>query len=221
MKRKAKMEEVNFENQNVNGSLPTAAESTEQPTNLSAKLYEVRITADVEEKRYRTLSGNVSVYATDEDKAVKKVEAQIKGGTLDDLEMRDAYDDDWDIVPYYEVQENLLHQTFTVELSEDKFDPDEAIEVEIEDLVASICWNTDALAKHKAFLESLLNDGDDKQAVRRSSVVGDDVDPADVLEAEVETLQASISWNTAALAKHKAFLESLLHEGGHEQAVAA
>jgi hypothetical protein len=152
------MPNSNFENENANGSLPTAAESIDQPTNLSAKLYKVWITADVEEKRYRTLSGNVSVYATNEDKAVKKVEAQIKDGTLDDLEMRDAYDDDWDIVTYYEVQEKLLHQTFDVELSldQDDFDPDQAIEVEIEDLVASICWNTEALAKHKAFLESLL-----------------------------------------------------------------
>ena len=87
------MEDSNFENANVNGSLPTAAESREQPTNLSAKLYKVWITADVEEKKYRTLSGNVSVYATDEDKAVKKVEAQIKDGTLDDLEMKDDDDD--------------------------------------------------------------------------------------------------------------------------------
>jgi hypothetical protein len=227
---------TNCEDANVNGSLPTAAESTEQPTNLSAdrvksaldqkkasgKVYKVWITADVEEKRYRTLSGNVSVYATNEDKAVKKVEAQIKDGTLDDLEMTDAYDDDWDIVPYYEVQENLLHQTFDVELSldQDDFDPDEAIEVEIEDLVASICWNTEALAKHKAFLESLLNEGDYKQAVRRSFVVKDDVDPSDVLEAEVEELQAKISWSADSLAKHKAFLESLPKEGDHETEVA-
>lgn len=46
-------------------------------------------------------------------------------------------------------------------------------------------------------------------------------DPADVLKAEVEELQASISWNTAALAKHKSFLESLLNEGDDKQAVAA
>jgi hypothetical protein len=94
------------------------------------------------------------------------VEAQIKDGTLDDLEMKDD-DDDWTIVSYSDVEENLLDQTFTVELSldQDEFDPDEALEVEIEDLVASICWNTEALARHKAFLESLLNEGDDKQAV--------------------------------------------------------
>ena len=207
--------EVTETDKHETGSLPTAAESIGQPT---AKLYKVWITADVEEKRYRTLSGNVSVYATDEDKAVNKVEAKINDGTLDDLEMSNAYDDDdWDIVHYDYVKENLLRQTFKVKLS---LDQDGAIGVEIEDLDASICWNTEALAKHKAFLESLLHEGDDKQAVRRGSVVKDDVDPADVLEAEVEKLQASISWNTAALAKYHAFLESLLHEGGDKQAVA-
>ncbi|MEQ1906804.1 MAG: hypothetical protein ABL888_21660 [Pirellulaceae bacterium] len=150
--------------------MPTTAvavESKEQPiNNLSAKLYKVWITADVEEKRYRTLSGEVSVCATDEDKAVKKVEAQLKDGTLDDLEMKDD-DDDWTIVAYSDVEENLLRQTFTVKLSldQDEVDPDEATEVEIEELLASIDWNTEAMTKHKAFLESLLNEGDDKQAV--------------------------------------------------------
>jgi hypothetical protein len=212
---------TNCEDANVNGSSPTAAESTEQPTNLSVKLYKVWVSAHVQDKRHRNFSGEVSVYATDEDKAVKKVEAQIKDGTLDDLEMKDD-DDDWTIVSYSDVEENLLDQTFTVELSLDldEFVPDEAIEVEIEDLVASICWNTEALAKHKAFLESLLNEGDYKQAVRRSFVVKDDVDPSDVLEAEVEELQAKISWSTDLLAKHKAFLESLLKEGDDETEMA-
>jgi hypothetical protein len=46
--------------------------------------------------------------------------------------------------------------------------------------------------------------------VRRNSVVKGDVDPADVLKAEVEELWESISWNTAVLAKYHAFPESLL-----------
>jgi hypothetical protein len=47
-------------------------------------------------------------------------------------------------------------------------------------------------------------------------VVEEDVDPVDVLMAEVEELEAGISWNMEALAKHKAFLTSL----GAEQAAA-
>lgn len=185
---------------NVNGSMPTAAESTEPPTNL--KLYKVRITADVEEKKDRTFSGEVSVYAIDEDKAVKKVEAKLKDGTLDVPEMIDS-DNDWDTVSYSDVQENVLDQRFDVELSDqDEFDLDEALASVIEDFEESISWNTEALAKHKA--------------VRRSSVVKDDVDPADVLKAEVEMLEASISWNSAALAKQIAFLESLLNDEGDD-----
>jgi hypothetical protein len=52
-------------------------------------------------------------------------------------------------------------------------------------------------------------------------LVEDNVDPADVLEAEVEELQASVSWNTDALAKHKTFLEALLNESHDEQDIAA
>ena len=193
---------------NVIGSLPTAAESTEQPTNL--KLYKVRITADVEEKKDRTFSGKVSAYATDEDKAVKKVEAKLKDGTLDVPEMIDS-DNDWDTVSYSDVREDVLDQRFDVELSDqNEFDPDEALASVIEDFEGSISWNTEALAKHKAFLESLPKEGGDKQAVRRNSVVKGDVDPVDMLKSEIEELQASIDCNPSALAKYQAFLESLL-----------
>jgi hypothetical protein len=47
-------------------------------------------------------------------------------------------------------------------------------------------------------------------------VLEEDVDLADVLLAEVEEIEAGISWNIEALAKHKAFLTSL----GAEQAAA-
>jgi hypothetical protein len=199
---------------NVNGSVPTTGpESIDQPiNNPSVKLYKVWITADVEETKNRTFSGEVSVYATDEDKAVKKVEAKLKDGTLDVYEMTDC-DNDWDTVSYSDVQENVLDQRLDVELSDqDEFDPDEALTSVIEDFEESISWNTEALAKHKAFLESLLNEGGDKQAVRRNSVVKDDVDPAEVIEVEVEDLLASIDWTTEALAKYHACLESLLSD---------
>jgi hypothetical protein len=175
---------------------------------------------------FRRIRSKVSVYATDEDKAVKKVKAKLKDGKFDDnLEMMDDEDDNvMHMMHYYDVTNDfdLLDQIFAVELSldQDELDPDEALTSVIEDFEKSISWNTEALAKHKAFLESLLNEGGDKQAVRRNSVVKGDVDPADVLNAEVEELWASISWKTAALAKYNAFLESLLHEGGDEQPVA-
>ena len=52
-------------------------------------------------------------------------------------------------------------------------------------------------------------------------VIDEDVDPTDVLEEEIARRQANISWNTDALEKHKAFLESLLNEDDDEQAVAS
>lgn len=51
-------------------------------------------------------------------------------------------------------------------------------------------------------------------------VIDDDVDPADVLEAELEQLEARISWDAETLSKQKAFLEALLKEDADERAAA-
>ena len=155
---------------NVNGSLPTAAESTEQPTNLSVKLYRVWVSVDVQDRRHRTFSGEVSVYATDEDKAVRKVAARLKDGKFDDnLEMMDDEDDNvMHMMHYYDVMTefHVMDQTLTVELSKERVDLKE-IRTEIGELAESISWATETLTKLMAFLESLLSDDDGKQVAFR------------------------------------------------------
>jgi hypothetical protein len=150
---------------NVNGTMPTSpvgVESTEQPTdNPQVKLFGVSVVADVQ----MSVRGTVNVYAVDDDEAIDKVQAQIEDEALDDdLEM----EDNWSGVTlrYGHLKEfSADFQIGGVELVEDDVDPADVLESEVEELQASISWNPDALAKHKAFLKSLLNEGDDEQAV--------------------------------------------------------
>ena len=72
---------------NANGSTPTtmmAVESTDQSSTNEVKLFQVTVAADVQLR----LTGCMNVYATDEDQAEGKVQAQIDNGTLG-LEMED------------------------------------------------------------------------------------------------------------------------------------
>jgi hypothetical protein len=152
------------QNGNVNGSSPKAAESTQQPINSpQVKLYEVSVVANVQ----MTLIGCVSVYATDEDEAVERVQFQIDDDTLDDdLEMED-YDSGFTVrYGHLKYCSDIDFQTEGVEVVEHAVDPFDVLQHEVEYLESQVSWNTEALAKHKAFLESLLNDeGDDEQAV--------------------------------------------------------
>jgi hypothetical protein len=155
---------VNLNNTaNINGIMPTDTVAVEpkQSTN-EVKLFEVSVTAEVQ----LSLTGRVNVYATDADEAIEKVQGQIDTEALDDdLDMEDF--ESGYTMPYSDVKNvyEVAFQVDGVEVVEDDVDPADVLEVEIENLLASISWNPFALAKHKAFLESLLNEGDDEQAV--------------------------------------------------------
>jgi hypothetical protein len=156
------MPNSNFETDYVNGSVPTAADSTELQSTKQVKLYEVAITADVQ----LTLSGCVGVYATDPDEAVEKVQVQIDDEALgDDIEL----EDDWSGVTvrygHLKYCSDIDFQIESVEVVESNVDPVDVLNAEVKDLEAQVTWNTTSLAKRKAFLESLLNAGDDQQAV--------------------------------------------------------
>jgi hypothetical protein len=128
------------------------------------KLYRVPIIGDIQ----TSLKGDLRVYATSEDEAVAKVQEQIDHETVDnDIEMDDSFSGYTmsyaDLIGYFgnvvEVDES------GVELVEEDVDLDDVLEEEVEQLQTKIVWDTDALAKHKAFLESLLNENDSEQAV--------------------------------------------------------
>ena len=123
-----------------------------QSTN-KVKLYEVALVADAQV----SLTGAVNVYAVDDDEAIAKVKAQIDAETLDDdLEMNDSDSNMTLTYDYVKHCSNVEFQIDHVEVVEDDVDPADVLEAEVEQLQANISWNTEALAKHKAFLESLL-----------------------------------------------------------------
>jgi hypothetical protein len=140
---------------------PTTAPQSKLSTN-EVKRYEVTVTAEIQ----LSLTGCANVYAADADEAVEKVQAQIDAQALDDdLEMQDF--DSGYTMPYSAVKEvyDAAFQIDSATVVEDEVDPFYVLEADVKQLEAHILWNTDALAKHKSFLESLLNEGDDKQAV--------------------------------------------------------
>jgi hypothetical protein len=142
---------------------PVAAQSTEQPANSpEVKSYEVSFVAEFQ----MSLTGYATVYAADPDEAVDKVQAQIDSETLDDdLEMEDC--ESGYTMPYSAVKNvyDVAFQIDSAKLVEDDVDPFDVLKADVKQLEAHILWNTDALAKHKSFLESLLNERDDEQAV--------------------------------------------------------
>lgn len=154
----------NLQCENKTGSVSTAtAESTDQPTNNpEMKLYEVSIIADVQ----MSLTGCVNVYAIDAGEASEKVQAKIDTETLDnDLEFEDS--DSSNRMPYGDVK-HIYDAGFQIdggEVVEYPVDPVSVLETEVKELQASIIWKSEALAKHKAFLESLLTEDDDEEAV--------------------------------------------------------
>jgi hypothetical protein len=154
------MEESNFESANVNGTAPTVTpESTDQPASDSAmKLYQVSVAADVQ----LCLTGCLNVYAVDAEEAWEKVQAKIDDESVDDdLQM----EDDWSGVTsqygYLKCCSGFDIQIGGVEMVDDNVDPADVLETEVKELQSSIMWNTDALAKQKVFLETLLDDDDE------------------------------------------------------------
>lgn len=98
------MPNSNCENENVNGSLPTAAESIDQP---EVCLYQVSVSGEAH------LMGVVEVYATDEAEAAANVQAKIDDGSLDDdLEMEDY--ESGNLIPYRDVKGFLEFQICNV-----------------------------------------------------------------------------------------------------------
>ena len=146
------------------GSAPkTGAESEDQPTNKSdIKLFEVSVVANVQ----LCLRGSVTVYAADAEEATEKVQTKIDDEALgEDLEMEDS--DSGATIPYGVVRylDNADFETDDVEMVDDNVDPVDVLEAEVKELQGSISWDTNALVRHKAFLEALLNEDDDEQAV--------------------------------------------------------
>ena len=138
-----------------------AVDSQDQSSTNDVKLFEVTVVAEVR----LSLSASVMAYATDADEAAEKVQGRIDDGVLDDdLEM-----EDWNGVtlPYGDLKycDDIYLHTENVEVVEDKVDPADVLEAEVKELQASISWTTDAVAKHKAFLESMLNECDEEQRV--------------------------------------------------------
>ena len=117
------------------------------------------------------VDGYAKAYAADADEAVEKVQAQINAGTLDDdLQMEDF--DSGNTMPYGDVKHiyNVDLQTDGVEVLEDDVDPCDVLEAEIGQLQKSVCWNSDVMATHKAFLETLA----EAQAVAQHTGGGSD-----------------------------------------------
>jgi hypothetical protein len=156
---------VNLENiETINGTMPTDTASVQsKQSTTEVKLYEVSVGAEIQ----MNLVGSVKVYAVDADEAFEKVQAHIDNETLDDdLEMEDV--DSGNTMSYGDLRYHAINIDIdegSIEVVEDNVDLADVLEVEVEQLEVSISWNTDALAKHKAFLESLLNDDDSKLVV--------------------------------------------------------
>jgi len=168
------MPNANFQDDHVNGSVPTAAaESIDEPMTTSEMeddydepemgLYDVSLSCRL------SLSACVTVYAADEDEAERKVQNKINAQSLDDDLEVENYESGHrirfrDVKAFFEYGSNEF-RIQNVEGSIEDFDPVGMLEAQVEELQASISWNTDTLAKHKAFLESLLNDDGEEQAV--------------------------------------------------------
>jgi hypothetical protein len=134
---------------------------SKQLTN-EVNLYEVSVVADIQV----SLTGCLNVYAANADEAAEKVQSKIEDETLDDdLEMEDP--DSGCTTLYGNVKwcYGVDFQVASVEVIEPNADPFDVLDAEVQELESQVSWNTDSLAKHKAFLESLLNEGDDTQAV--------------------------------------------------------
>ncbi len=147
---------------NTNESMPATAavESIGESLINDVKLYEVRVAADLQ----LSLRAYVNIYATDADEAEEKVQAKIDDEMLGDLEMEDP--DSGVTIPYSHVRHcSGDFYTDSAEVVEHNVDPADLLEAEVEQLQARITWNTDTMAKHKAFLELMLNNGDEEQAV--------------------------------------------------------
>jgi hypothetical protein len=163
-RKEGDMPNSSFENASVTGSVPmTAAESEDhQIDSPEVKLYEVSISAELQ----MNLTGTVNVYAVNVDEAIEKVQDLIDTEALDDdLTMEDY---SGCTLPYGDVKyiDCVEFQIGNVELVEYPVDPADVLKGEVEELQRSISWDADALAKHKAFLESLLNEVDEPKAIR-------------------------------------------------------
>jgi hypothetical protein len=152
---------------NANESTPTATmvavNSQDQRSTNDVKLFEVTVVAEVR----LSLSGSVNVYASDPAKAVEKVCTQIDAKMLDDdLEMEDV--ETGYTMPYRQVKQifDVNFQIDGVDRGEEDVDPADVLHADVKHLEAVISWDTKALAKRKAFLESLLEvNADDQMAV--------------------------------------------------------
>ena len=135
---------------------PLAVESNQQQSaTTDVKLFSVPVTAEVP----FDLTGYVRVYALEADQAFEKVQLQIDTDTLDDdLEMEEA---DWLCrLPYGQVKfcygVNIGINRSDIELIENDVDPADVLKVEVKELHERVAWNAQKLARHKAFLASLI-----------------------------------------------------------------
>lgn len=148
---------------NINGTTPTDTVAVQSKLSTNkVKSYEVTVVAEIQ----LSLAGCANVYAAGADEAVEKVQARIDAQALDDdLEMQDF--ESGYTMPYSAVKEvcDAAFQIDSATLVDDDVDPAEVLRAEVQQLQASISWNTSTRAKYKAFLESLLREADDEEAV--------------------------------------------------------
>lgn len=151
--------------ENINGFTPTNTPGVQsEQTTGQVKLYRVPVVAQVQ----LTLEGGVEVYAVNDDEAFEKVQYKIDNEALDDdLDMEDV--DSGNTMSYSNVKSccgvNIEIDDSNIEVVEENVDPADVLEEDVEQLRAQISWNTDALARQKAFLQSLVNEDDNDQAV--------------------------------------------------------
>ena len=118
------------------------------------KQYAVPITTSIES----TFMDRVQVYAASPQEAVVKVQAQIDGETLDgDIEMED-YSGFGSmslstVLQFAESPFEVVEGEITV--SDEEVEPSDVLTADVEELKTAVTWNTENLAKLKAFLETL------------------------------------------------------------------
>ncbi|HEY3443588.1 MAG TPA: hypothetical protein VGK29_22715 [Paludibaculum sp.] len=136
-----------FEIATANGPMPVMESKT-------INRYFVPVDADVKMK----LTGEVEVYAHSEAEAIAKVQDQIDTDILnDDLEMKDPLTGgvlEYGLVKHIDGV-NLEVNAVGVEINFDEVTLEQVLCADIHELESLIPWDAEALAKHKAFLESL------------------------------------------------------------------
>jgi hypothetical protein len=154
---------TNLQFANDNGTIltnPVAVEPNQQlSTSLESstdgvRLYSVPLNAEVQ----ASLMGSVNVYATSVEEASSKAQAQMDAGTVDpDIEMEDAatgfITSYRDVIDYFGCVCEIMESD--IEVLEDRCDPSDILDAEVELLQTTIHWDFEMQTKLKAFLQTI------------------------------------------------------------------